>query len=155
MFEESRMKTKQKNTLGIVGCLIGFIALVTAFLSPQIAEAIDPPAKPIEESAVDFALKLKAVAEAKMKGEEYQVEPVEKNPSAHLFTAVIAFGMIGTGCGLGSLIRGENKNISGGAMTLGITAAIVQWSLLIAGVIIFFILVALVLGALGIDFPSF
>ncbi|MGJ8651684.1 MAG: hypothetical protein ACSHX8_00290 [Opitutaceae bacterium] len=148
------MKTNKNNTLGIVGCIIGFIALVAAFLSPQIAEAIDPPAKPIEESAVDFALKLKAVAEAKMKGEEYQVEPVDKNPSAHLFTAVIAFGMIGTGLGVGSLIRGENKNISGGAMTLGITAAVVQWSILIAGIIIFLLIVAIVLGALGIDLPT-
>jgi hypothetical protein len=148
------MNEKKKNTLGITGCIISFVALVAAFLSPQIAEAIDPPAKPIEESAVDFALKLKDVAVAKAKGEEYQSEPIEKNPSSYLFTAVIGFGMIGTGFGLGSLIKGENKNISGGAMALGITAAIVQWSLLIAGVIIFFLLVAIVLGALGIDLPS-
>lgn len=149
------MNEKKKNTLGITGCIISFVALVAAFLSPQIAEAIDPPAKPIEESAVDFALKLKDVAIAKSKGEEYQSEPTKKNPSSYLFTAVICIGMVGTGFGLGSLIKGENKNISGGAMTLGITAAIVQWSLLIAGVIIFFLLVAIVLGALGIDLPSF
>ena len=148
------MNEKKKNTLGITGCIISFVALVAAFLSPQIAEAIDPPAKPIEESAVDFALKLKDVAVAKAKGLEYQSEPIEKNPSSYLFIAVIGFGMVGTGFGLGSLIKGENKNISGGAMTLGITAAIVQWSLLIAGVIIFFLLVAIVLGALGIDLPS-
>ncbi|MFT5836605.1 MAG: hypothetical protein ACI9ZV_000101 [Candidatus Azotimanducaceae bacterium] len=148
------MESKKKNTLGITGCIISFIALVAAFLSPQIAEAIDPSAKPIEESAVDFALKLKDVAEAKMKGEEYQAEPIEKNPSSYLFTAVIGFGMIGTGFGLGSLIKGENRSISGGAMTLGIIAAVVQWSLLIAGVIIFLLLVTTVLGMLGIDLPS-
>lgn len=149
------MKFKKKNTLGIAGCIISFIALVAAFLSPQIAEAIDPPAKPIEESVVDFALKLKNAAEAKMKGEAYQAEPIEKNPSSYLFTAVIGFGMIGTGFGLGSLIRGENKNISRGAISLGIIAAVVQWSLLIAGVIIFLLLVAIVLGKIGIDLSSF
>lgn len=62
--------------------------------------------------------------------------------------------MVGTGFGLGSLIRGEKKNISSGAMTLGFTAAIVQWSLLIAGAIIFLLVVAIVLGELGIDLPS-
>jgi len=148
------MASKKNNTLGITGCVISFVALIAAFLSPQIAEAIDPPAKSIEESAVDFALKLKDVVAAKMKGEEYHSEPQEKKPSSYLFSALIGFGMIGTGFGLGSLIRGERKSIAGGAMTLGITAAIVQWSLLIAGAIIFLLLIAIVLGELGIDLPS-
>jgi len=145
---------KKRNTLGITGCIISFMALVFAFFSPQIAEAIDPPAKSVEESAVHFAQKLKEVAAAKMKGEEYHSEPQEKNPSGYLFSAVIGFGMVGTGFGLGSLIRGERKSISGVAMTLGITAAIVQWSLFIAGVLIFLILVLIVLAALGVDLPS-
>lgn len=148
------MDMKKKNTLGIIGCLISFLALVAAFLSPQIAESIDPPAKPIEESVADFAVKLKEAAAAKMNGEEYQGEPEEKKPSAILFPAIIGCGMIGSGLGLGSLLRGERKAISNAAMTLGITAAIVQWSLLIAGAIIFCLLVIAICAALGVDFPS-
>jgi hypothetical protein len=149
-----KMESNKKNILGIAGCIISFMALVAALLFPQIVEAIDPSAVPIEESAVDFALKLKDVAAAKMKGEEHQSEPQEKNPSSYLFTAVIGFGIVGAGFGLGSLIRGEKKSISGVAMTLGITAAIVQWSLLIAGAIILLLLIAIVLGELGVVLPS-
>lgn len=149
------MITKRTNTLGITGCIISFVALVAAFLSPQIAKSIDPPAKPVEASAVDFALKLKDVAAAKIKGEEYQPTPQEKKPSSYLFSAVIGLGMVGTGFGLGSLIRGERKSISSSAMTLGITAAIIQWSLLIAGAIVFILLVAVVLRELDFDLPSF
>jgi len=147
------MKTKNSNMLGISGCVIAFIALVSAFLSPQIAEAIDPPTKPIEESAVDFALKLKEAAKAKMKGEEYKSEARKKKPSDHLVAGIIGLGMVGTGFGLGSLIRGESRNIAGGAMAIGICAAIVQWSILFAGAIIFILIVATVLNYLGIDLP--
>lgn len=62
--------------------------------------------------------------------------------------------MVGTGFGVGSLIRGEEKSVSGSAMTLGINAAIIQWSLIFAGALIFILLIGVVLGELGIDLPS-
>ena len=148
------METKKKNILGIIGCVISFIALVAAFLSPQIAEAIDPPAKPVEESVADFAVKLKDAAVAKMNGEEYQATPEKRKPSAALFPAIIGLGMVGTGLGLGSLLRGERKFVSGTAMTLGITAATVQLSILIAAAIIFCLLVLAAFAALGIEIPT-
>ena len=150
------MEKKKKKTLGAVGCIIGFIALVAAFLSPHIAEAIDPPQKPIEESFADFAVKLKDATVAKMKGKEYEpeVEPEERLPSATLIPAIITLGMVGTGFGVGGLLREERTAISSAAITLGITAAVVQWSLLIAGAIIACLLLAVVCGMLGID-PSF
>jgi hypothetical protein len=146
--------TKKKATFGTIGCIVGFLALAAAFLSPQIAEAIDPPAKPIEENIADFAVKLKDAAVAKMKGEAYQPPPAEKKPSAALFPAIIALGMIGAGLGLTSLLKGEKKAISGTAMTLGICAAIVQWSILFAGVIVFCLILVGVCSALDIDLPS-
>lgn len=148
------MYVRKKSMLGVIGCIISFMALAAAFLSPQIAEAIDPPAKPIEESAVDFAIKLKDAAAAKMRGEAYQAEPKEANPSRYLFPAIIGFGMIGTGFGVGSLIRGEKRSLSAGAITLGITAALVQWSLLFLALIIFVLLIGSILGETGIDLPS-
>ena len=144
---------KKTSTLGILGCIIGFLALAAAFLSPRIAGAIDPPAPPVEETLVDFATKLKDAAEAKMKGEEYQAVPDEEKPSAILFPAIIGVGMVGSGLGVGSLIRRERTVVAGAAICIGITAAIVQWSILFAAVIVFCLLLFSVCSALGIEFP--
>lgn len=145
----------KKNFWGIMGCCIGFIALVAAFLSPYIAKAIDPPSKPLEESVVDLAIKIKDAAVAKVKGEEYVAESESKKPSAFIVPAVISAGMLGTGFGLLSLMRGERKEICSTAMTLGVAAAVVQWSIIFASVLLVFLLVAAVLNGLGIGFPSF
>ncbi len=144
----------KKNGIGVVGCLISFVALVVAFLSPQIAQAIDPPPKPIEEKAVDFAVKLKDAAIARVKGEEYVAEPEKKKLSAMLIPAVIGTGMLGVGFGLASMLRGERKAFANTAILLGIGAAVVQWSIVFASVLIFFLLVGLVLEAMGIELPS-
>jgi hypothetical protein len=143
--------SKKKNTLAAIGSIIGFIALVFAFLSPWIADAIDPPDKPVEESVVDFATKLKNAAAAKMKGEEYEGELDEKVPSDYLPPVVIAFGMIGVGFGLGSFFAGEKKSFAGCAVTLGVSAAVVQWSIVLVAALLIIFLVVAVLGALGIS----
>lgn len=148
------MKEGKKTALGITGCIVGFIALVAAFFSPHIAKAIDPPSKSLEENVVEFAVKLKNAAEAKLGGKDYLPDPLEKKPSDALFPAIIGLGMIGSGFGVASAIRGEKRTLAGTAITLGITAAIVQWSLLIAGAIVFCLLVLAVITALGGELPS-
>lgn len=148
------MKEGKKTALGITGCVIGFIAMVAAFFSPQIAKAIDPPSKSLEENVVEFAVKLKNAAEAKLSGEDYPPDSQDKKPSSALFPAIIGLGMIGSGFGVASVIRGEKRTLSGTAIALGITVAVVQWSLLIAGAIIFCVLVLAVITALGGELPS-
>ena len=144
---------KKRNTWSLTGCLIAFLALVAAFLSPQIAEAIDPPPVPLEETVVDFAARLKNAAMAKAKGEDYQPPVVENEaqPSAALVPLVIGVGLLGTGLGLGGLIRGERTSLSAAAMGLGISAAMVQWSIIFAGALLLILLVVSVLGTLGIE----
>lgn len=139
-------------TLGVIGILVGFLALAGAFLSPWIQDAIDPPAKPLEETAVDFAERLTEAAAARIKGEVYEpdVATVEAKPSRFLFPAIIGLGMVAVGLGLGSLLRSEPKLVGQGAIALGVSAAVVQWSLLIAGALIFILLVWVVLSSLGV-----
>ena len=48
-------KPKKKRLLGGIGITIGLIALTSAFLSPSIAEAVDPPTQSLEETTVNFA----------------------------------------------------------------------------------------------------
>ena len=98
-------------TLGVIGILVGFLALAGAFLSPWIQDAIDPPAKPLEETAVDFAERLTEAAAARIKGEVYEpdVTMVEAKPSRFLFPGIIGLGMVAVGLGPGSLLRSEPK----------------------------------------------
>lgn len=143
---------RKRKTWAVVGIVIGFLALASAFLSPWIAEAIDPPPKPTEEVAVDLAVRLKEAAEARIKGEQYQPKTTvekEKPPSHYLPPAVIAAGMLAVAFGLVSFLVGETKTFAGIAVTLGVAAAVVQWSIIIfAGLILILIIIAII-GAIG------
>lgn len=65
---ESPVPVQKKQALGLVGVIVGFIALAAAFMSPWIQDAIDPPPKPIEEVAIDLASRLANAAKAKLRG---------------------------------------------------------------------------------------
>ncbi len=140
----------ETRTLGMIGIVLGFLALAGAFLSPWIQDAIDPPAKPLEERAVGFAGRLADAAKAKMKGEEYvPATAPEAKPSRFLFPGIIALGMLAMGFGLGSLLSSEPKMVGGGAVALGLSAAVVQWSIILAGAILMILIVMAVLTLLG------
>ncbi|MDF1659509.1 MAG: hypothetical protein P1U58_17970 [Verrucomicrobiales bacterium] len=142
-------ETKKRIVSGI-GMILGLIALAAAFLSPHIAEAIDPPTPPIEEVTVDLASRLIDAAKAKAAGEEYQsaATPSPKLPSRFIYPFVIGLGMIAAAFGIAALIRSEDRTMAGGAIALGIGAAVVQWSMMIVGAILLVFLVIAVFAFL-------
>jgi hypothetical protein len=141
---------KKKRTFGVTGVLLGFIALAAAFLSPWIQRAIDPPPKPIEERAVNFAGRLAEAAKAKMKGETYSPASVaEPLPSRFVVPSVIGLGMVAVGLGIVSLLASEHRPLGSSAIALGVSAAVVQWSLVVAGAILLLLLVFAVMSAFG------
>ena len=142
--------SEKKRTLGVIGVIVGFVALSCAFLSPWIQEAIDPPKKTLEESTVDFAGRLAEAAKAKVKGEEYVAANTEQpKPSRFIFPTVIGMGLVGAGLGIGSMLKSEQRMIGGGAIALGIGAVVVQWSIIIASAIFFLVLVLAVMALFG------
>ena len=139
----------RKRLISGVGMILGLIALATAFLSPTIAEAIDPPAPPIEEVTVDLATRLIDAAKAKAAGKEYEAAVASpKLPSQFLYPLVIGLGMIAAAFGIAALIRSEDRTMAGGAIALGIGAAVIQWSMMIVGAILLVLLVIAVIGFL-------
>jgi hypothetical protein len=139
----------KKKPFAIVGTVIGFLALVAAFLSPWIAEAIDPPPPaPPERSLIEFALTIKNAAES---GEVTPAAPRQKLPSDYLPPAVIAVGMIGAGFGLLAFFVGEPWRFATCAVVLGVGAAVVQWSIIIVAAVFGLLLLVLILSAMGID----
>jgi hypothetical protein len=149
---EQETKSPKKRRIGLIGIAVGFLALASAFLSPWIQEAIDPPPKPIEETAVNFAGRLAAAAKAKIKGEEYVPITVEEpKPSRFLVPTVIGLGMLAAGLGIVSLLKSESRGIGAGAIGLGISAVVAQWGILIASAIIVILVLFLVLDFFGIE----
>jgi hypothetical protein len=141
--------TKKRLAAGI-GLIIGLVALAAAFLSPQIAEAIDPPTPPVEQVAVDLASRIIDAAKAKAIGQEYQPTAAARElPSRFIYPAVVGLGMIAAAFGIAAFIRSEDRTMASGAIALGVGAAVVQWSMMMVGAILLILLVVAVIGFLS------
>jgi hypothetical protein len=141
-------RTKKRLAAGI-GLIIGLVALTAAFLSPQIAEAINPPTPPLEQVAVDLASRIVEAAKAKATGQEYQPAAVARElPSRFIYPAVVGLGMFAAAFGIAAFIRSEDRTMAGGAIALGVGAAVVQWSMMMVGAILLILLVVAIIGFL-------
>ena len=106
MSDESKPNRTKKRLAAGIGLIVGLVALAAAFLSPQIAEAIDPPTPPVEEVAVDLASRIIDAAKAKATGQEYQPEAAPQQlPSRFIYPVVIGLGMIAAAFGVAAFIR--------------------------------------------------
>lgn len=145
--------------LSSIGIIVALFALTAALLSPWVIAALSPPAPPIEKEIIDFASKLKDAAIAKAKGVEY-VPASNSEPNTPLlveyyFPGVISLAMLGVCIGVIALVH-EPKKLPGSlAVGFGLTAAIAQWSLFIAFMIIGLIFITKVLDIFGADLSLF
>jgi hypothetical protein len=147
----------KRSILGVVGLVFALLGLVAAIMSPWLIDAIDPERKPIDEAAVEVAVKIKDRLIAKAKGQEY-IAPIEKETRFDIAkwypAGTIALGLCGICFGVGGFCRHENLRITGSSVTVGLAAIVFQYFLLLAAAIIFFMLVGLILSALGIELPT-
>jgi len=121
-------------------------ALAAAFLSPWIVEAIDP-SPPLEEVVADKAVKIRDAVKAKLSGEEYVAER-KLRVGAVLPPAIISAGLAGAALGLVSLFKRETRRFSTSAMTIGISAVVVQWMVVVAAAIIGLLILYLIFSFL-------
>lgn len=110
------------------------LALAAAFLSPWIAEAIDP-SPPIEEVVANKAVQVRDAVKAKLTGKEYVIER-RVSVAAIIPPVVIACGLAGAALGLVSFFKRETKVFSTCAMAIGMSAVVVQWMLVVAAAIL-------------------
>lgn len=146
--------SRRSTRFGVVGLIVALFALVAAVLSPWIVEALEPEAKPIDEVAVDAAVRIKDRLAAKIKGEEFVEPPAENLPFdwAKWFPAgIICLGVFAMCCGTVGFVRREDIRINGSAVTIGLAAIVFQYFLLIAAALILILLIGIVLSALGIS----
>ena len=138
----------KKRLLAGIGLIVGLVAIASAFLSPNIAEAIDPPTRPVEEVAVDLASRIVDVAKAKVTGEEYQPAAVQQLPSRFIYPTVVSLGMLAAVLGVAAFFRSEDRTMAGGAIALGVGAAVVQLAMMLVGTILLILLVVVIIGGL-------
>jgi hypothetical protein len=147
----------KRSIVGGVGLTLAFLGLIAAIKSPWVIDAIEPDRKPIDEAAVEVAVKIKDRLIAKAKGETY-VPPVQVETGLNIAkwypAGTISLGLCGICLGIGGFCRHEDIRITGSSVAVGLAAIIFQYFLLIAAAIIFFMLVGLILSAIGIDLPT-
>jgi len=144
------LKRTKKRLIASTGLIVGLVALAAAFLSPSIAEAIDPPKAAVEEVAVDLASRIIDAAKAKASGQEYQpVAAPQQLPSRFIYPVVVALGMFAAALGIAAFIRSEDRTMAGGAIALGVGAALIQWAMMMVGAILIILLVLAVIAFLS------
>ncbi|MCH9022009.1 MAG: hypothetical protein IID32_04525 [Planctomycetes bacterium] len=143
---------KKISRFGMAGLIIGLLALVAAVLSPWIIDAVEPEKKPIDEIALDTAIKIKDRLNAKLKGEEYksQQEPksAPSNMSKYYPASVILAGAIAICFGTVGFVRRDNLRLSGATVAVGASAILFQYFLMLAAAIILILLIGMVLAVL-------
>ncbi len=147
----------RRSVVSVVGLNFAIFGLIAAILSPWILDAIAPERKPMDQVAVEFATKVKDRLIAKAKKQEYvpPVQPDEGFDIAKWYPAgTITLGLCGICLGVGGFCRQENVRISASSVAVGLAAIIFQYFLLLAATILFFLLIGIILSALGIDLPS-
>ena len=147
----------RRSVVAGVGLVIALLGLIAAVLSPWILDAIEPERKPIDEVAVEFATKVKDRLIAKAKKQEY-VPPVQKDKGFDIAkwypAGTITLGLCGICLGVGGFCKHEDVRISGSSVAVGLAAIVFQYFLMLAAAILLFLLVGIILSALGIDLPS-
>ncbi|WP_316231180.1 hypothetical protein [Bradyrhizobium sp. SZCCHNR1051] len=129
----------QSRRLGIIGCVIGLVALVAAVLPHWVLPVIDPP-PPIDKVIVDVGHRVKERLMARIKGVDYQA-PVRETSWTDLLhqqlpVAAVSLGLLAIILGVVGQLRREERHVAAMATTLGGCAIAVQLSFLLMGALI-------------------
>lgn len=142
---------KTKGTVGLVGVVLGSLALCATVLHFR-AGPLEPP-EPVEVAVADKAVKIRDAVVAKLKGKEYEAGRAENHwgPDRIAEVSTIAVALVAIILGVIAYGCHESVRMSGTAAVLGGAAIGFQYLGLAIGLIFIAILVAAVLNQLGID----
>ena len=124
---------------GIIGSIIGLLALTAAVIPHWVLPMIYPP-PPADKVIVDTGHRLKDRLIARAKGVEYQAPHQERSAGARLSgdlsAGAVALGLFAIAFSVFSLIRREEKLLAGVAATLGVGAIAFEFSFFVIGTLI-------------------
>jgi hypothetical protein len=139
--------------LGIIGSIVGVLALMAAVLPHWVVPIVFPP-PPADQVIVDTGHRIKDRVIARVKGTEYQAPKPEKSAgrswSEASSAAAISLGLLAILLAVLSLIFREEKLLAGVAATLGTGAIAVEISFFVIGVLILIAILYVVANIIGL-----
>jgi hypothetical protein len=138
--------------LGVIGSLVGVLALIAAVLPHWILPVIYPP-PPADQVIVDTGHRLKDRLIARVKGVEYHAPPRTISTSSQLrdasSIAAISFGLLAILLSVLALVFREERLLAGVAAALGTGAIAIEISFLFMGVLILIAVLYIVGNIIG------
>jgi len=130
--------TLPSRRLGIIGSIVGLLALIAAVLPHWVLPAMYPP-PPADQVIVDTGHRLKERLIARAKGVEYQAPKQETSTGGRLSgdfsTAAISLGLLAVAMAVLALVFREEKLLAGVSAALGMTAIAIEISFFVLGVL--------------------
>ncbi len=141
---------KRKSTIGIVGVIFGILSLGLAIFHFEAGPLDRQPA--LEEVVADKALSIKERIKAKLKGDKHVVMQPERKYSIDdlVDIATVISGFLAIICGVIAFVRREDKRPVLCSVLLGVGAIGFQLFTVALAVIFFAIVLAAVIGSLGL-----
>ena len=133
--------------------MVALVALAAAALSPYAVETLEPERKPIDEVAVDAAIRIQDRLAAKARGEAY-ARPASVDAAGAGWSRIYPASVIGAGAlaacvGVVGFVRHDDPRLAGATVAVGLGAVVFQYALLLAGLLLLVLLVGAILAALG------
>ncbi|MBR0884374.1 hypothetical protein ABIF65_008609 [Bradyrhizobium japonicum] len=139
--------------LGIIGSIVGVLALMAAVLPHWVVPMIFPP-PPADQVIVDTGHRIKDRVIARVKGVEYQAPEVEKSAgrswSEAASVTAISLGLLAILLSVLALIFREERLLAGVAATLGTGAIAIEISFVMIGALILIAILYVVANIIGL-----
>ncbi|MCS3891746.1 hypothetical protein M2171_000879 [Bradyrhizobium japonicum USDA 38] len=139
--------------LGIIGSIVGVLALMAAVLPHWVVPMIFPP-PPADQVIVDTGHRIKDRVIARVKGVEYQAPKVEKSAgrswSEAASATAISLGLLAILLSVLALIFREERLLAGVAAILGTGAIAIEISFVMIGALILIAILYVVADIIGL-----
>ncbi|PSO20548.1 hypothetical protein [Bradyrhizobium sp. MOS003] len=139
--------------LGIIGSIVGMLALMAAVLPHWVVPMVFPP-PPADKVIVDTGHRIKDRIVAKVKGVEYQAPKVEKSAgrswSETGSVAAISLGLLAILLSVLALVFREERLLAGVAAALGTGAIAIEISFLAMGLLLLIVILYVVANIIGL-----
>ncbi|RXT48700.1 hypothetical protein [Bradyrhizobium betae] len=139
--------------LGIIGSIVGVLALMAAVLPHWVVPMVFPP-PPADQVIVDTGHRIKDRVIARVKGVEYQAPRIEKSAgrswSETASVTAISLGLLAILLSVLSLIFREERLLAGVAAILGTGAIAIEISFVMIGALILIAILYVVGNIIGL-----
>ena len=145
--------TVSSRRLGIIGSIVGVLALMAAVLPHWVVPLVFPP-PPADKVIVDTGHRIKDRIVAKVKGVEYQAPKVEKSTgrswSEAASVTAISLGLLAILFSVLSLISREERLLAAVAAMLGTGAIAIEISFVMIGALILIAILYVIGNIIGL-----